>query len=282
MKDTSTKHTKQQTKHETQEEQSKNKTRRNHFTMMPTLNDDSQHDVASSISREACLTECQRNQQQFPNVRYMTSQELQERLLSKNNENNNNNDNNDIILVDVRTVTERNVSMIIGSITLQELYQNYLPKLLNQQQQQEDDEKTIVVLYCTIGYRSGLEARRLMEYSNNSNLLDIYSLDGIVPFTYCSCSSSMIIQPATATTKHSLSCLSRNNNDTNTESNNNSDCVVHAFGSTWRDCTNPKFETRIFQRGPIQLMRLLQVGALVFVRSIQHEIYKLRNKTNNR
>jgi rhodanese-related sulfurtransferase len=58
----------------------------------------------------------------------------------------------DIVLVDVRTPEEQAVSMLPGAIT-QEAFEA----------RQSDYEGKRIVTYCTIGYRSGLYAKRLRE-----------------------------------------------------------------------------------------------------------------------
>jgi rhodanese-related sulfurtransferase len=67
-----------------------------------------------------------------------------------------------IILVDVRTPEERVVSIIPNAITKEEFEQN--------RERYRNDE--IIVVYCTIGYRSGKYAQK---YPSNPN---IYNLEG--------------------------------------------------------------------------------------------------------
>jgi Rhodanese-related sulfurtransferase len=81
-----------------------------------------------------------------------------------------------VTLVDVRTRAEQKVSMIPGAITLHE-FESQLKQHPNKWQ----DDGQLVVTYCTIGYRSGLEAQRLRQVYNIGN---IRHLDGIVPYTH--------------------------------------------------------------------------------------------------
>lgn len=81
-----------------------------------------------------------------------------------------------VTLVDVRTKAEQKVSMIPGAITLHE-FESQLKQYPNKWQ----DDGQLVVTYCTIGYRSGLEAQRLRQIYNIGN---IRHLDGIVPYTH--------------------------------------------------------------------------------------------------
>jgi len=81
------------------------------------------------------------------------------------------------IFVDVRTAAERAVSVIEGSLTLQEFQADEADDCQHQQLLQD---KTVIV-YCTIGYRSGLEATRLHQLYPH---LQLYNLDGIVAYSH--------------------------------------------------------------------------------------------------
>ena len=60
--------------------------------------------------------------------------------------------NNDVVLIDVRTSEEQEVSMLPGAIKQAEFIAN--------QERYRDKQ---VVTYCTIGYRSGMFAKKLHE-----------------------------------------------------------------------------------------------------------------------
>jgi len=75
----------------------------------------------------------------FPAVQDITAEELAGRMGEA-----------DLILVDVRTTAEREVSMISGAIT-SETFEAHT----------EDYQGQTVVTYCTAGYRSGLYADKL-------------------------------------------------------------------------------------------------------------------------
>ncbi len=77
----------------------------------------------------------------FPDVPDMAVSEAQ-RLLREGN----------IVLVDVRSPEEQAVSMIEGAITAAQFDGH-----------RESHQGTTVVTYCTMGYRSGMFARRLVE-----------------------------------------------------------------------------------------------------------------------
>ncbi len=61
-------------------------------------------------------------------------------------------ENGNVVLIDVREDPERQVSMIPGAVSPQEF-----------EQRLESYNDNIVVTYCTIGYRSGVYAKTLLE-----------------------------------------------------------------------------------------------------------------------
>ena len=81
-------------------------------------------------------------QKEFPNVTDMTVQEL--RSLQDMSDN--------WVLIDVRPLEERRVSMIPGAISLEEW-----------EQRKSSGRSPIVIVYCTIGYRSAATTRSLRE-----------------------------------------------------------------------------------------------------------------------
>ena len=153
---------------------------------------------------------------------------------------------NDVILVDCRTAPERKVSMMEGAVSLKEFESSY-----RQHDGVPDDTK--VILYCTIGYRSGMEAKRLLQkYSGLQG--NIQSLDGIVSFTHAlekdtTSPSWSVVDPITLlpTTK------------------------VHCFGPLWA-CPHEKY-TAISYPFPILVVRTMQVGLTLTVRTLQSVAY---------
>eukprot|EP00428_Durinskia_dybowskii_P061701 CAMPEP_0170363784 /NCGR_PEP_ID=MMETSP0117_2-20130122/5035_1 /TAXON_ID=400756 /ORGANISM="Durinskia baltica, Strain CSIRO CS-38" /LENGTH=174 /DNA_ID=CAMNT_0010618261 /DNA_START=90 /DNA_END=614 /DNA_ORIENTATION=+ len=157
----------------------------------------------------------------------MTSLELQEKQRQGQER---------LILVDVRTEGERQVSIIPGAISLEEFTAN-----LNEGRQ-DDESMFTVVTYCTIGYRSGLQAQQLQE--KYPHLPRVYSLDGILAYSH---TDAPLVDPVTGEpTRH-----------------------VHAFARPWRPCANPAYEIHCYEY-PNVLGRLVQVGGLVLVRGTQH------------
>ena len=103
----------------------------------------------------------------FPDIPTLTSAEYLQTISSPASSNN-------YILVDVRSKTEHNVSMIPNSISLQE----FETQMKNTSNSVNPDQT--VVTYCTIGYRSGLEARRIRDIYH----MKVLNLDGIVNYTH--------------------------------------------------------------------------------------------------
>jgi rhodanese-related sulfurtransferase len=203
------------------------------------------HTIMSKRSnQEECSRQCKFYQSRFPDVPTMSSKELRERQM--------NDDATTLVLVDVRTRPEREVSMIPGAISLSD-FEATMASL------QQKQQPMTVVTYCTIGYRSGLEARRLRD---KYYLVEgqVYSLDGILAYTHGPSSSSS----SSATTLIRI-------DTTNTTLNNNQIPTnqVHTFGRVWKNCANPEYETTLYGF-PSIVGRLMQVGGLGVLRKTQH------------
>ena len=70
----------------------------------------------------------------------------------------------DIVMVDVRAPAEQEVSMIEGAVTAEHF-----------EKQIDDYSGKTVVAYCTVGHRSGIFARRLIQ-----NGWEAYNLEGAI------------------------------------------------------------------------------------------------------
>ena len=123
----------------------------------------------------------------FDGLRVMKSEEIK-RLLNDPNE--------EILLVDVRDKEEQEVSMIPTAITQKEF----------QYRKSGLSKKTLIVPYCTIGYRSGAFGKSLLE----EGFENVHNGEGIVLWS------------------HLENAELRTGID-RTESTNK----VHTFGSTW-------------------------------------------------
>lgn len=194
----------------------------------------------------------------FPQVVPLTSQTLINDTISKATEDTPqwNIDGQHVLLVDVRSQPERKVSMISGAISLNEFKTKVLPNLIDKA---SDDAPSNIVLYCTIGYRSGMEGQKLMneypylfrEYDDsgqsetNNNLSDeqrckmrIRNMDGIVPFANALESANMFTVQSNLETSNFLI-------DPSTKQSTNR---VHVYGSSWKHCLNERYDPVTFSR----------------------------------
>ena len=115
-----------------------------------------------------------------------------------------------MILVDVRSKNERDVSMIPGAITSDE-FENLIKNNPNM------DKSRLIVPYCTIGYRSGKYGSYLLKECGFTN---VRNGEGIVLWTHA-VGSSLVVQVGGAE-----KCTNE----------------VHTFGSAW-DLASDKYST---------------------------------------
>uniref|UniRef100_A0A7S2HKA1 Rhodanese domain-containing protein n=1 Tax=Helicotheca tamesis TaxID=374047 RepID=A0A7S2HKA1_9STRA len=216
-------------------------------------------------------------QRQYPNIPPMSSTQLLS-LQQKQNE------ENPIIIIDVRTKAERSVSMIPGSIPLS----NFKRRMTSSSSSDDDEVSSLppnadIVLYCTIGYRSGMEARRLNQLFP---LLKgrIYNLDGIVSYTHASSSSATTNIHEHVNNGEHQQTTSMNDHPAAAEEpptlinpkTNESTNLVHTFGPNW-DCVNESFETTHFSL-PTLLLKMGQVGLLSTLRTGQCVVHYGKQK----
>jgi rhodanese-related sulfurtransferase len=173
---------------------------------------------ADGIQRryEECMKQVQHYHSKFTDVPTLTSQQLIEEKATNNRK---------VVLVDVRTQEERSVGYIPDSITLEE----FTEQQQAQQQQGADDKDTIVVTYCTVGYRSGIEAQKI---SKKYPCTKVYNLDGILAYTFVENAPPLISQ-----TK---------NDDVNNHMNTVQATQIHVYGKKW-DYAHPKYEPVWFE-----------------------------------
>lgn len=169
----------------------------------------------AATTEQACEEEWQKYRKSFPSVPYMTSKELRQ-------------GEEDIMLVDVRTKAEQEISMLPNSMTLDEWKTNELPKLQLSEDGSNKAKPEKIVFYCTIGYRSGVEAKKFQEAYPE---LNFYSLDGIVPYTHAAKADDLPLVQR------------RNNGKENTATKR-----VHVFGSAWSNFANPEFDVVVFSK----------------------------------
>mmetsp|Transcript_17401 Transcript_17401/g.41244 ORF Transcript_17401/g.41244 Transcript_17401/m.41244 type:complete len:370 (+) Transcript_17401:56-1165(+) len=90
----------------------------------------------------------------------------------------------DVVLVDVRCKEEMEVSMIPGSVTKEHFESQLLPGL------RAADPQPLVVPYCTVGYRSGVYAKELMD---KHGLQNVRNGEGVIMWTF---DGSGLVRPA--------------------------------------------------------------------------------------
>mmetsp|Transcript_21718 Transcript_21718/g.32444 ORF Transcript_21718/g.32444 Transcript_21718/m.32444 type:complete len:210 (-) Transcript_21718:107-736(-) len=137
-----------------------------------------------------------------------------------------------LILIDVRSQPERSVSCIPSAISLEQyesgIKAGTIPLNAN------------IITYCTVGYRSGVEARRLCDrYDHVPG--KICSLDGIVAYTHA------------ANAKHLVS--GHSGQETNR---------VHTFGSMWGHVGND-YQATSFGIGTLMYRNLEVMGRTVAI-----------------
>ena len=145
------------------------------------------------------------------------------------------------LLVDVRSPDEQNVSMIPDAISLREFECNFK----EQYQSRIQDGNIIAVTYCTIGYRSGVEGRRLRNVYNLEGKL--MNLDGIVCYTHA-CEKLIMSR---SSTNNSTDGSDDHDKGEKTylvnPKNNQSTRKVHVFGESWNYAAN-SFEAVYFSK----------------------------------
>ncbi|CAK8987649.1 unnamed protein product [Durusdinium trenchii] len=83
-----------------------------------------------------------------------------------------------VVLVDVRGSEEQAVSMIPGAVTKEYFESDLLPKLLASD---PSDKAPLVVPYCTVGFRSGVYAKELIE---RKGLRNVRNGEGVIMWTF--------------------------------------------------------------------------------------------------
>ena len=170
------------------------------------------------------------------------------------------------ILVDARSRAEQKISMIPNAITLIQFEAN-----LNSSTGADADADAgtsleypsaseVVVTYCTIGYRSGLEAQRLRQKYH----LNVKNLDGIVGYTHA-CTQ---LQDQEATEGNPNEIVKGGNSNTQSyalvdPNTQQPTTKVHVFGSVW-DVASDDFQTVWFSKFDM-VLRGIGVGVKAFL-----------------
>ena len=145
-----------------------------------------------------------------------------------------------VLLIDCRTKAEQNVSMIRGAIPIHTMTIEML-----------GNDKPIVT-YCTIGFRSGLEAERLRDVLGADR--EIFNLDGILAYTHAleqRPDAPPLVDPSTTKVTKD----------------------VHTFSRHW-DCAADGYTSKQFSVVSFTLRMGHTVGHTV-VRKIQHVCHQL-------
>ena len=257
-------------------------------------------------------------QSQFPEIPTMTSQELIERWKQQDREDderdnsviasNNSNDSDvssssssrgyyscdsfkktssnfgPLLLLDVRSKAERDVSIIPGAISMDDFERTkWINKHVHNSSPEENSPSTstiaptttavpTIVLYCTIGYRSGREAQRLVDDLTSNDVgggieigksVDIKNLDGILAYSFVDDAPPL------------MSRLS--------QQDGGSDFVmtrhIHSYGKEWSSAMNPEYDAVYFNSNSFEFYKhLFQTGITSALRLGQHLISELTKK----
>jgi len=204
------------------------------------------------------LLKCQKvatkYQKKFPAVEPLRSQDLHHLFLNTSRDGEQepttsfDSDNNAPIFVDVRSAAERAVSVIEGSMTLDEFQADQADDCIHAQLLQESP----VIVYCTIGYRSGLEATRLHQQYPG---LKIFNLDSICLYAQAAAANKdlpRLVDPETGEPA----------------------TQIHTFGKQWDFVDRGHYESVHFG-GAETALRMVRVGFHAAVRHTQTVVYHL-------
>ena len=214
----------------------------------------------SETKKERCMKMYQTYHKKFPSIETLTSIEyLREMRIHHQS---NPPQERKFILVDARSRAEQMVSMIPNAITLIQFEAN-----LNSSTSADagtsleyPSASEVVVIYCTIGYRSGLEAQRLRHKYH----LNVKNLDGIVGYTHAC--AQLQDQEATGGNPNKIVKGENSNTrryalvDPNTQQPTTK---VHVFGSMW-DVASDGFQTEWFSKFDM-VLRGIEVGVKAFL-----------------
>jgi rhodanese-related sulfurtransferase len=213
------------------------------FPLLPVMLSAIMQETERQQRREECERQVAFYQSQFPDVPTMTSQELLE--IMRRNES-----SSDVVLVDVRTREEQAVSMISGAVPLQDFDLS--------SSSSKHSENTTIVTYCTVGYRSGQEARHLQnlhpEWKGK-----IYNLDGILAYTYVEDAPPLVTK---------TNCDGGKTHEDAPQVEQQPTRQVHTYGSTW-NCANPDYQAVWFENHSF-LRKFFQTVCRSVLRFSQH------------
>ena len=210
----------------------------------------------------------------FPKVPSMTSKELVARWreIDKMEDEKDDSDDSDqviikntaeqpgpLLLIDVRSKAERKVSMIQGAVAMEDLETTrWMNRYVHNFDGVHKGGVPTIVLYCTVGYRSGREAQWLIDdlYSTYGieigKAVEIKNLDGILAYSFVK-DAPPLMSPCKKGSSDSL--MTRR---------------IHTFGREWAEAVHPSFDVVYFDSKPKKALHLIQTGLVSGVRMLQH------------
>eukprot|EP00978_Attheya_sp_CCMP212_P008373 scaffold19715_cov54-Attheya_sp.AAC.5 len=196
-------------------------------------------------NEERCLLQAKKYQGKFPHVPAISSTEL---VAQKKLDNGRSGfEKSGLIIVDVRSAAERSISVIPGSVSLADFEDDICTKSVIDSKMNEVDN--LIVLYCTVGYRSGMEATRLKKMYDLEN---VYNLDGIVAYTHAAANEQ---KDGRSNNLHLVHPLTQNGT-----------YKVHTFGPGWGHVPD-MYEIKVFPFFD-RSRRMIKIGATVFYRTV--------------
>jgi rhodanese-related sulfurtransferase len=225
----------------------------------------------------------------FPKIPTMTSEELVahwkeiDRFEDERDDSQNSSDSDDdtldasfeedenspspLLLIDVRTKAERNVSMLQGAVAMEDHETTrWINKYVHEFDGKHKGGKPTIVTYCTVGYRSGREAQWLIDDLTSTygieigKSVDIKNLDGILAYSFVE-DAPPLLRPCRKGSSDSF--MTRR---------------IHSYGKEWSEAVDPSFETVHFDSKPKMAMHLVRTGLASAVRMVQHQIHKSTTK----
>lgn len=139
--------------------------------------------VDAAAAAPSYIVECQKHENSFPDVRVMQPAELSALLAA----------GKPVTLLDCRTPEERAVSTLRGAIAPDEL-RDALAK----------PDPGPLVVYCTVGYRSSLEARRIAASPSLAPAAGVFSMPGVLAWAHA---GGELVDPATGESTRRLHCF---------------------------------------------------------------------------
>lgn len=173
-----------------------------------------------------------------------------------------------LLLIDVRSKEERAVSMIQGAVSMDDLETT---KWINRNVHNFNGVADsiypaipTIVCYCTIGYRSGREAQRLVDDLTATfgdvqigTSVEILNLDGILSYSFLTDAPPLMCTSMDAGSDYVMTRR------------------VHSYGKEWSHAADPDFDVVYFDtKSPKLVKHLLQTGFTSALRSVQHKISK--------